>query len=93
MSKLRVMRDVLFVLVITVAAMSMIQVTGHAAVDRDVTYEELAACEGLRCNDPSDCGSHCFCNNPSDTTGSCYKDEATILETLAAQEATNPDSY
>lgn len=87
MSKLRVTRNVLSVLVITVAALSLIQVSGNAAErGTALSYKQLAACEGLRCNDAGDCGSFCFCNNPDDTTGTCYKDEAAIQSFLKAQQ-------
>jgi|GEM_PF-3128304 len=84
MNKPRITRSALFVLVITVALVSLLQVSVNAA-DRP-TYEALAACAGLRCNDAGDCGSFCFCNNPNDTTGTCYKDEATIQAFLQAQK-------
>jgi len=37
--------------------------------------EPLPNCNGLGCNDPSDCGSKCFCNNPHDTVGTCFVDQ------------------
>jgi hypothetical protein len=87
MSKIKVVRSVLFVLVITVAVLSLLQVSVDASVKGNtVTYKELAACAGLSCNDPSDCGSFCFCNNPLDKVGSCFKDEATIESFLRAQK-------
>lgn len=87
MSKMKVTRNILFVLVITVAALSLIQVSGNAAErGRSLTYAELSACDGLACNDPGDCGTFCFCNNPTDTTGRCYKDEAAIQSFLKAQK-------
>ncbi|HEV2844926.1 MAG TPA: hypothetical protein VG477_08780, partial [Thermoanaerobaculia bacterium] len=80
--------------VITVAAMSLIQVSGNAAEPvSGPTYAELAACAGLRCNDAGDCGSYCFCNNPDDTSGSCYKDEETIEAFLELQKADGPGSH
>jgi hypothetical protein len=92
MNKLTVMR-VLFVLVITVAALSLLQVSVNAAEKKGgVTYEQLAACEGLECNDILDCGTYCFCNNPTDKVGKCYKDEASIQAFLEAQRAENPGS-
>ncbi len=84
MNKPRISRSVLFVLVITVTLVSLLQVSVNAAAKP--TYEALAACAGLRCNDAGDCGSFCFCNNPTDTTGTCYKDEATIQTFLKAQK-------
>jgi hypothetical protein len=89
MNKLMVTR-VLFVLVITVAALSMLQVSVNAAERQSgATYEALAACAGLRCNDAGDCGTFCFCNNPDDTTGTCHKDEETIEAFLKAQKPNN----
>lgn len=90
MSKVKVLRSVLFVLVITVAALSLLQVSVDASVKGDTaTYKQLAACAGLSCNDPGDCGTFCFCNNPSDTTGTCYKDEATIQAFLRTQKTSS----
>ncbi|HEY4595358.1 MAG TPA: hypothetical protein VIJ02_03075 [Thermoanaerobaculia bacterium] len=83
MSKMKVTRTVLFALVITVTLVSLLQVSGNAA--EKVTYQALAACDGLKCNDPGDCGTFCFCNNPTDTVGTCYKDEETIQAFLRAQ--------
>jgi hypothetical protein len=86
MNKFRLTRSALFVLVITATVLSLLQVSASAAGrERIYSEEELAACAGLACNDPSDCGSFCFCNNPTDTTGKCYKDEATIEAFLKQQ--------
>ncbi|MFL6260742.1 MAG: hypothetical protein ACJ76Y_13600 [Thermoanaerobaculia bacterium] len=84
MSKMKVTRTVLFALVITVTLVSLLQVSGNAA--EKPAYQALAACAGLACNDPSDCGSFCFCNNPTDKVGSCYKDEEAIRAFLRAQK-------
>lgn len=91
MNKWRVTRSAIFVFVITATALSMLQLSADAAGKQPTSREKLAAaCEGLACNDPSDCGSHCFCNNPTDKVGVCFKDEEAIAAFLKAQGAAKP---
>jgi hypothetical protein len=76
---MRLLRDVLFVFAITVAALAAVQTSSTASqIDAGQAAAFAAACEGLSCNDRSDCGTWCFCNNPTDTTGKCYKDSEAI---------------
>jgi hypothetical protein len=52
-----------------ISLLSLVLLSGYQLLSKP-SIANVPECGGLRCTQPSDCGSACFCNGPS---GFCYK--------------------